>query len=572
MVLTPRNWGTSPALWVICLGLLLAGLAVALFSDMAADPPLGPSTYEGQLLLGARARIPGQDIPPSPWEPELLSPLQARLDAWAFQTFGVTVESARGMSALLALGVVALFFLLLRRSMGPLAAFLAALFLSVNPVFFAVARTAQPSVMSMFLMLVTVGLWMAGARRGLAAFAAGLFLVLAGLVENGITSVFFLMAGGLMAIFVRMHAWKMAWHPHTRRRLQLFGAGFLIAAIAYFIFVMAHWQGFGTMWSHLTRLSLRIMVANIVFSPAYVAKMVRHMPITAAVALAYFLFFAKGAVRPLARHRRLDETRLWILAWLLAGVPFFVLRGDLNLYALILLVPPLSALAAEGIVRLFALRRFERPKIDVMIVMLLIAGTTWFVVAWLVTRSLGQMTLSGYWAEHGLRAATLAVSVGWAVVTCILGWLYLHWRRFTVPLRPVPVTVLAIALTAGIIGHGVEESWAWWRHRTHDVRDTSALVEGLSSRALVVGSWAPMVTLGHPARAGVIWPGVSPEDEGWYGEVTHLLLQEGRETDPALAPLRLFTVAGGGPGVRRLPAAAKIRGDEIALFEVLGRP
>ena len=140
------------------------------------------------------------------------------------------------------------------------------------------------------------------------------------------------------------------------------------------------------------------------------------------------------------------------------------------------------------------------------------------------------------------------------------------------PLRPVPVTALAIALTAGIIGHGVEESWVWWRHRTHDVRDTSALVEGLSSRALVVGSWAPMVTLGQPARAGVIWPGVSPEDEAWYGEVTHLLLQEGRETDPAHPPLRLFTVDGGGPGVRRVPVAATIRGYDIAFFEVLGRP
>jgi 4-amino-4-deoxy-L-arabinose transferase-like glycosyltransferase len=572
MVLTPRNWGASPTFWVICLGILLAGLAVALFSDLGADPPLGPSTYEGQLLLGARARIPGQDIPPSPWVPELLSPLQVRLDAWAFRVFGISVEIARAVSALMALGVVTLLFLLLRGSMGSLAAFLAATLLSANPVFFSAARTAQPSVMSMFLMLVTVWLWTAGARRGLAAFAAGLFLVLAGLVENGITSIFFLMAGGLMAIFVRMHAWKMAWHPHARHRLQLATAGFLFAAIPYFIFVMAHWREFGTMWSHLTRFSLHAAVVNIVYAPAYVATMVRHMPITAAVALGYFLFFAKGAVRPLARHRRLDEIRLWLLAWLLAGVPFFILRGDPNLYALILLAPPLSALAAEGIVRLFALRQFERPKIDVMIVMLLIAGTTWFVLAWLVTRSLGRMSLSGYWAEHALRSALLTVFVSWAVVTCILGWLYLRWKRFTLPLRPLPVTLLAVALTVVMIGLGVGENRLWWRHRTHNVRDASALVEGLSSRALVVGSWAPMVTLGHPARAGVIWAAVSPEDEAWYGEVTHLLLQKGRETDPARPPLRFFLPEGGGPGVRRLPGSATIRGYELEFYEVLGRP
>lgn len=572
MLLTPRNWGASPTFWVICLGLVLAGLAVALFSDMGADPPLGPSTYEGQLLAGARALIPGQDIPPSPWAPEMLSPLQVRLDAWAFRSIGTSLETARGVSALMALGVVALFFLLLRRSMGPLAALLAATFLSVNPVFFAAARTALPSVLSMFLMLITVWLWIAGARRGLAAFAGGMFLVLAGLVENGITSIFFLMAGGLVAIFLRMHAWKMAWHPHVRRRLQLASGGFLVAAIPYFIYVMAHWQGIGTMWSHIAPFSLRGIAGNLVHSPTYVASMVRHMPITSTVALAYFLFFAKGAVRPLARHRRLDEMRLWLLAWLLAGVPFFVLRGDRNLHALILLVPPLVALAAEGIVRLFALRRFERPKIDVMIVMFLIAGTTWFVVAWLATRWLNRVTLPEYCAQHWLRTAVFTVLVGWVVVTCILGWLYLHWKRFTLPLRPVPVTLLAIALTAGIIGLGVGESWAWWRHRTHDVRDASVLVEGLSSRALVVGSWAPMVTLGHPARAGVIWAGVSAEDEAWYGEVTHLLLEKGRETDPTLPPLRFFLAEGGGPGVRRVPVTARIRGREIAFFEVLGRP
>ena len=369
-----------------------------------------------------------------------------------------------------------------------------------------------------------------------------------------------------------MHAWKMAWLPETRRRLRFFWAGVFLAVCAYFLFILANWHGFGTMWSHLTRLSPRILAGNVLRSPLYAASMIRYMPITAVIALGYFLFFAKGAVRPLARHRRLDEIRLWLLGWLLMGIPFFVLRGDPNLYGLILLVPPLSALAAEGIVRLFALRRFERPRIDVMIVMLLIAGCVWFVVAWFVSRGLGRSLLSGYWADHELRAAILVALVAWAGATYLLGWLYLRWKRFTLPLRPLPVTLVAAALLAGILGRGAAENWTWWRHRTQDARNASAMLAGLPAHALVVGSWAPLVTLDAPARAAIIWPGLNAEDRGWHGEVTHLFLQAGRESDPALPPLRLFHPENGGPGVRRLPVTARLGGREVRLYEVLGRP
>ena len=117
--------------------------------------------------------------------------------------------------------------------------------------------------------------------------------------------------------------------------------------------------------------------------------------------------------------------------------------------------------------------------------------------------------------------------MAWAGATYLLGWLYLRWKRFTLPLRPLPVTLVAAALLAGILGRGAAENWTWWRHRTQDARNASAMLAGLPAHALVVGSWAPLVTLDAPARAAIIWPGLNAEDRGWPGEVTHLFLQAG---------------------------------------------
>lgn len=549
--------------------MILAGLGLALSSDPLADPPLGASDLEGQLLLGARARVPGQPVPLGEWAPEVLLPFQTRIHAAAFRLFGVRLTSARRVSVAAALLAILLLYLLVLRSSEPRVAFLAALFLAVNPVFFAMARTALPPALSLVFLLGVIWLWVAGARRRLFSFLAGLALIGAGLAENGPVNAHFLLAGLLMAVFLRLHAWKMAWFPQTRSRLRFFLSGCATGLAVLFLFMLGHWDQYGLMWHHFLRVSPRSLTMGLLQSPVSMAHLVQRMPVVALVAMGYFLFFAKSAVRPIARHRRLDEVRLWFLSWLLTGVPFFVFGSRTSISSLVLLVPPICVLAAEGLVRLLDSHHIQRPQIDVMIVMLLIASLTWFFSASLVHHVSLRMNLPTFWQQHWIRASLASAVLLWAALTYLLGWLYLKSKKFTLPLAPIPIRILTSLLLVTALALGANRSVQWWRHRTHRTETLSAAMGVLPPNALVVGSWAPLLTLGHPAGAAIIWPHVNSNPLPWHSHVTHLLLQQGRESDAALPPLWLFAKENGGPGVALLGEVGRIRGKHLFLYRVL---
>ena len=569
MVPTPRNWVSSPIFWGVCLLFLLVGLGFALTADLSADPPLGASDLEGQLLLGARARVPGEIVYLGEWSPDVLIPLQTEIQAVAFRWFGVNLGTARKVTVAAALLAILLLYLLVARSSGPRVAFLTALFLAANPVFFAMARTALPPVLSLVFLLVVIHLWVAGARRHVFAFLAGLSLVGVGLAENGPVNFHFLLAGLVMALFLRLHAWKMAWFPRTRSRLRFFFAGAAAGLLFLFLSVLAHWDQYGVMWRHFLRVSPQALAMGLLESPVSMLHLVQRMPFVTLVAMGYFLFFAKNAVRPIARHRRLDEVRLWFLSWLLVGVPYFLLGSRTAFSELVLLVPPICVLAAEGLARLVAERKIRRPEIDVMIVMLLLASVTWLFSATFVHSMSLRMNLPRFWQEHWIRVSLAAAFVLWAALTYFLGWLYLKWKKFTFPLAPVPITIAAGLLSIAVLGSGIHHSLQWWRHRTHEVVTVSAAMDALPPNALVVGSWAPILTLGRPVGAAIIWPHVNASLLPWHSRVTHLVLQRGRESNPELPPLRLFAPETGGPGVALLGEIGRVHGKHLFLYRVL---
>ncbi|NNF07873.1 MAG: hypothetical protein HKN21_14005, partial [Candidatus Eisenbacteria bacterium] len=114
--------------------LLVTFFAIALLVDPAADPPLGVSDLEGQVLIGAKSLVPGHNVPLDDWNPALVSPTQVALTTWAYRVFGVSLEVARSLTAGVSLLVVVLFFLLVRR-MNPTVAILATALLVLNPIF-----------------------------------------------------------------------------------------------------------------------------------------------------------------------------------------------------------------------------------------------------------------------------------------------------------------------------------------------------------------------------------------------------------------------------------------------------
>jgi hypothetical protein len=516
------------------------GFAVLLGVDVGADPPLGPSELEGQLLIGATADAEGRTVPLHPWNPNLISPSQLALTRWLFDLGGASLDRARLLVALAALVLVWLYHGLVRQATGPSTALAASVLLMANGVFFSMARTTLPPVVSILWMLLVMRLWLLGERSHAAAFLAGAGLVWAGLVENGPDNAFFLGSGLLVALLVRLHAWKMPWLRGVQDRLRAFWFGAATAGAGLLVQVLRNWEEYGATWSHLSVGNLQLLVSNTVMAPVYLGQMIGLMPITIGLVLLYFLFFAKTVIRPVARHRRLNETRCWFLAWILAGGVYYILLNAPPLDALVLLVPPLCFLAAEALKHLYRLRTVSDPRVDVMIVSLLIAGCVWFGAAWAVHAFYDRLQWGGFWTTHQLRGMFLFVGLMWIVATPGLVWLYLRWTRFRIELPGWLVAGLSVVLAVGILAQDGSRIQHWWRHRTHQVRAGLDVMRGLTGDDLVIGSWAPLLTLESPARAGLIWQGFNDRDEPWYAEVTHVLLAEGREHNPHLPPLGPF--------------------------------
>lgn len=557
--------GLSPYVWGTCLIVLLCGLTWALISDPESDPPLGATDLEGQVLLGARSGLDGSPL--GDWRPDLLVPFKTRLDALAFHEFGLSLTTARRVNAGIAILVVALFYLLLATRGRPGTAFLGAVFLATNPVFFGIARTSLPAVVSLFLMLLTIVVWNLGRRSAVFMFLAGASVVLSSVVENGPRNLFFLISGAFMILVVQMHGWRMTWIGVTRRRVRAAVAGGLLVLVALGYAVLTHWQDYGVMWGHFHTWSLHLIATNVVMTPVYVTGMVRLMPLTTILALASFLFYAKEVIRPVARHRELDEVGLWFLAWLLSGVVFFALIAAPPLDALVLLVPPLCAVAAHGVVRLFALRTILHPRLDVMIVMILISISVWFIAAIGVREWFDSHAWTGVIGRHQLRAKFAIILLIWGSGTYLLGWLYLRWRHFTLELRPGPVTALTVALVVATVGMGLRQGVVWWVGRTHEVVAVRELLIGrLPENSLVAGSWAPLLTLGTASRSTVIWAGLNDRPSEWHQELTHLLLQSGREESEDLPPRKLLE--GQGIVSKRVTVPATIGPRTVTLYKL----
>lgn len=552
--------------WTALFLLWLLGFTLMLSVDPAADPPLGPSALEGQLLLHARAAV-DSSVPTGVWNPGLISPTQMQATEWAFRLFDVSLASARMVTTVAAILAVSLFFGLVRRMAGPRVALLAAVLLTMNPIFFAVCRTALPAVFSIFGMLAVIRLWLWSDRSVLAAFLSGAGLVWVSLAENGPDNAFFLGAGILAAVLVRLHAWKMPWLAVTRRRLGAFWAGAGVALAGFVIQMLRRWDEFGATWSHFKSFDLHLVAVNTVMAPLYLSKLIQRMPIISGLALVFFLFFAKETVGPVARHRRMDETRLWFLGWIIVGTGYFTLTAAPPLNALVLLVPPMCFLAAKCLSNLLWLRKFSRPRMDVMIVSLLLAGSAWFGSAWLVHAFYGRLGWTGFWEEHVIRGTLLLVILLWLLVSALLITAYLEWKHFTIQLRPLPTVVVTVVLLGGILGLGGHRLYEWWIHRTYDVRDTKdALGAVLDHDALVVGSWAPLVTLGTAARGTLVWPGVNDHGQPWIEEVTHLLLAEGNEHREDTPPLSTFRDL--GRSIERVPPVTRVGSARLHLYRL----
>ena len=528
----------SSILQWLTLAAILTCFTLSVFADGKADPPLGPNDLEGQWLLEARARV--DQSPLGNWRPGLLIPAQTLILQQCFEAFGTSLTVARVVSGIAAVLSLALFFWLVRKASSGWVALAATVLLAVNPSFFGLARTAMPASLSLLFILISIWVWIQSQRSLWLAFVSGVLVVFSGLVENGPSSLFFLAAAVLMLGMLRLHAWRMPWIFAARARMTwiLIGA---IAAMGFELWlIVGNWSSVGLMWSHLMRFSLRMMVTDLVLAPTYIARLFANMPVVTLMAVFSFLFYAKESVRPVFRHRPLNEYRLWFLCWLMAGGIYALISNSPSLADLVLIVPPLCAVAADGLFRIVGFRGVARPKVDVLIVMTLIGGAVWFLAAWVVQRYYNELALPNYFEIHRIRGVSLLVFAIWVPLTLVLTWVYVLWGQFGVRLARWQVVAIAVVCLGASVGRGIVLNLQWYEGRTYQLAQAKQVTASLSESHLVVGSWAPLVTLGQSPRAAIIWPHINSYGVDWYGEVTHLLLDAAGESRQDRPPVSLF--------------------------------
>jgi len=515
--------------------LLLLGFAVVVLSDPTADPPLGTSGLEGELLLGARAVVPGETVMLGEWNPWFLAPSQLAVTGAAFRLEGVSLALARRVNAVFVLVLVAVFHEVVRRSLGPRRALLASVFLMVNPALFAAARYASLASFSLLWMLLGVSLASGPGggelqvRRG-RMFAAGAVTTWAALLENAPVNVFFLVAAVIWSALVRLHAWKMPWVSAAKSRLRWFWAGAGTLGAVYAGAMATRGDAAWATWGHFLHPTPRLVAANFIRAPVHLAELFRLMPVVTVLTLVFFLFYGKSVFGPVARHRRLDEVRVWFFAWLVSGFAYFTLAGSHQLETLVLLVVPMCVLAVEGLSHLFRLRTLARPRLDVMIVAMLIAGFSWFAGCWLVDRFY-PFWAGEFWNAHRIRGSYLLLALFWPAATGILIWLYLKWKHLEVRVPPLLVLAATFGIAACSLVPAALRMGEWWSGRTHAVDAARAEFQDLPAGSMVVGSWAPTLTLGTRSGAAVIWPGVNDGNQPWHDRVTHLLFDAGEGRD-----------------------------------------
>jgi hypothetical protein len=515
-----------------------------------ADPPRpisgGPSPNEGLYVHNARNKAIEGQWRTDEWNSTVVQPLGSMATAAVFKLAGTGLTQSRLVSVILSAAGLLLFFGLVKDGSGTGTALLAALFLGTNSIFLTYSRLAGPAPLGIFLMLLTILLWRLGVRYPVCASLAGVALAVAAVIENGPHNIFFVATAALATLMVRLQAWKMPWAPAVRKRVRSFWAAAFLTLVGWAItFVIPNWNDFARMLNTpLSSARWGSIPQNLFMAPFNFGRLVQWTPITCLIALVYFLIFARTLMAPIARHRPLSETRVWFFAWLVTAPVFMALRFERPLNVLVLLVPPLCVAVAEALMLLLSLREIRKPRLDIVIVLGLLAFVTWFTVQGVVHLAVlaGYQRIPQAFFEHQFRYEFGLVFLIATPIVILLAHLWLRWKKFSFEMSPAFVSSLFAVLLAGILATNAYAAISMFRGEK-DVRNAGRTVSELPQGSIVAGTWAPLLTLESGYRGFVIWPGMNDRAKLGPGSVTHLLLQRGsRESLPLNPSLREMNV------------------------------
>lgn len=562
---------------VFALSLLLR--LVLLDSDAPVSISGGPSPNEGLYVHNARNKAIIGKWQIDDWNSTVVQPIGSMATAAVFEVAGVGLTQSRLVSVLLSSAALILFFGLVREASGNATALLASLLLGTNSIFLTYSRLAGPAPLGISLMLSTILLWRIGARYPFFASLSGVALAIAAVIENGPHNIFFLATAGLATLMVRLQAWKMPWAAAVRGRVRAFwGAAFLTIVGWAITFVVPNWSDFERMLNTpLSSARWGSIPQNLFMAPFNFGRLVQWTPVTCLIAVVYFLIFARTLMAPIARHRPLSETRVWFFAWLVTAPVFMALRFERPLNVLVLLVPPLCVAAAEALMLLLSLREIRKPRLDIVVVLGLLAFVTWFTVQGGVHVAVGAAyrRIPDEFFRHQFRYEFALVFLIATPIVILLAHLWLRWKKFTFEMSPSFVSILFAVLLAGILVTNGLAAMAMFQ-AGKDVRTAARTISGLPRGSTLAGTWAPLLTLESEHRGYVVWPGMNDRTmtavtpgsgTGGPVAVTHLLLQRGsRESLPLNPSLRNLKI----DAARRLRWLRQLRIGrlELDLYEV----
>jgi len=499
----------------VAAGLLVALLATGLRAvDLTADPPTSieihaPFSIEGQIVHNARNRVLFGSWVTDQWDLTALAAGPTLFSTASFTALGTSLASARAPSIALSFLSLLLFHAILIRGFGARTALLGSLLLATNYAAAMIMRLALPATSVVFFVLLAVWCWGWAARpRAGAALAGAASIGAAASDATGIVAVF---AGLIVSILVRLHAWKMTWLGETRARIRSYwiGAGaMLLVWIA--VFVAPHWETTRATFPHMNPFvrDARHLGFAAFFAPHELGGIFRFFPVIVLVIAVYALFLSREVMRLIARHRPVPPEKLWLFSWLLAGLLLVGVLQSRPVRTLLFLIPPMTAFAAEGLLKLARLRRIERIEIGFPVFFFWETTVVWFGVQWAFRSWLNRpgAAVPDFFVQHANRWEFAVVTLLSLLISFTAVLAYRRWRRarFGIPVpRPLVLGVVIAAFAAAFTGDLIQYG-RWKRDARHSVHDAQAAIAALPEEGAVAGTWAPLLALPSRHRA-LMW-------------------------------------------------------------------
>jgi 4-amino-4-deoxy-L-arabinose transferase-like glycosyltransferase len=480
MVASAADEDLTPRQYALALALVVAGALILRCILALADPPWHATVGivwhdEGAWLHNARNKALFGEWRLDQWNPMFLTPVFTALEYTSFRLFGVGLWQARLVSELLgAISVVAIAGAV-RESASRRAGLMAAVLVATNYVWVMWNRVALLETMMVSFMVLAAAAHVRACRRGSVGWglAAGLFAILAFFTKAA--AAFFLVALGLEALY---SVWRERPRWRSALRSRPAGAatltGLAIATIlALLLFVAPNWQEFRFYnWQmSVTRkpdYTLRAFVDRASWLPVVHDFFTRMW---------LLLLLAVGGLSGVVlrwRHSTVLE-RLCLL-WIVLGCLELVVHDVGNERRLVMLIPPMAAVAALVVGRD---RRLIHPDVAAL------SRARGLLLSPLVLAALYLLSGSIVRLPY-LYQVRPAVRLGALVAVIAAVALYWTWPRFLAWCARARWSPAAgAALIAVMAGGDLVQYGQWLRHHTY--ANHAAMVN--------LAAWLPADTL-----------------------------------------------------------------------------